>query len=77
MYLVAAVLTQGRSEELQGRVGQVNPEIALASSLLQKGLQRWHPLGSEVSDDQVTDALQIHPLLERIHCSQRSCQRYP
>ena len=67
--VAAAGLTKGGSEQLQGWVGQVDGEGALASALLQEGLQRWHPLGGEVSDDQVTDALQIHPLLERIHCS--------
>ena len=73
--VVAAALTKSGSEQLQGWVREVDAEVALASPLLQEGLERWHPLGGEVGDDQATDALQIHPLLERIHCSQRHYQR--
>ena len=72
--LVIRVLTKSGSEQLQGRVRQVDAEVALASPLLQEGLERWHPLGGEVGDDQATDALQIHPLLEHIHCSHSNSQ---
>lgn len=72
--VAAAGLTKGGSEQLQGWVGKVDGEGALAGALLQEGLQRWHPLGGEVSDDQVTDALQICPLPQCIHCRQKRCQ---
>ena len=43
--VVAAALTKSGSEQLQGWVREVDAEVALASPLLQEGLERWHPLG--------------------------------
>lgn len=62
-------LTQRGPEQLQGGVGQVDAELAEAGALRKKCLQGRHPLGREVGDDQVADALQTHPLLQRINCN--------